>query len=107
MKPKALMVAAEHARLYKICDEAALRNRIIQYEFEELKISLPNESVEKIILRLAEKYFLSSSRIRNICYPDNEEEKEAIKNINEIEEITEPTKPSIQKNKRRTYPRRR
>lgn len=79
MKTKAIMLAAEHARLYGICDETAYRNRLIKLEFEQLKIDCPGEIVETLIQRLAGKkwngIFLSFETIREICYPKGEQKK--------------------------------
>ncbi len=114
MKTKAIMLAAEHARLYGICDETAYRNRLIKLEFEQLKIDCPGEIVETLIQRLAEKkwngIFLSPGRIREICYPEGEQKKSIELAIQlATDEITINPTSTIQhqpSKKRRTYARR-
>lgn len=108
------MLAAEHARLYGICDETALRNRLIKIEFEQLKKDCPGEIVERIIQQLAGKKWngiiLSYEQMKSICYPRGEEKEKtelAIQLSTEIDEL----QPVIIKHHaiktRRTEPRRR
>jgi len=61
------------AKSLGILDQTAYRNKCIRIEFEEMKITLPVETVEEIIKKLAEKHFLGEPTIRDIIYKDTDE----------------------------------
>ena len=108
--------AAEHARIFGICDETAYRDLQIKIEFEQMKIEHPNSSVEELIKILMQKkwaeQYLAYETIRDICYPRGEKKERVEMAIKLIEEISINTNslennPTRQANKRRSYPRRR
>ena len=116
MKIKLLAVknAAEHARIYGICDETAYRDLTIKIEFEQMKIDAPNLSVEELIKILMRKkwaeQFLAYETIRDICYPRGEKKEKMEMAIRLAEEVatSAPQKNiTIERKQRRSYPRRR
>jgi hypothetical protein len=88
----------ELARDIDVLDEIKARNKIIYFEFQELKNVNPEISVEVLIKQLAEKYFLGIDRMRELCYPKEKED---------LEIIIEVQTPLTQKKVKRRYASRR
>lgn len=105
---------AELARKRGILNEVAFRNMIIKLEFEQMKLDFPNEPVDILMQKLADKkrneQYLSFETIRQICYPKGENKAKmelAIQLVEEIKELPKTDPKMFVKRERRTYARRR
>lgn len=73
------------ARKLGILDEMAYKKLRIRIEFEELKESRPDVTVEVIMTQLADREHLGIETIRDYCYPRksrNADDPEEITSIN-------------------------
>lgn len=88
-----LHLIAEISREIGILDEISYRNKQIRLDFEKFKKEYPDFTVEQIMLKLQDKYYLGLEQLTKIIYSKDEQ----------IIEMTPKPKP---KKHRRTEPRR-